>query len=207
MNRLLISIIMVMLLAACEVYVKTPENSTLIPGGERVVVTLTRGEPLSGELLLVTLTDLVINTQGRNLAVDFSIIRQVQVERFGLTLYGDWWQELPPYSRYPKGLTAEQRQFLKIESAPAVAPDQENLSSENPPVLGPVIDGKVFELRPGDVVLIESRLGGTKEVTVLGVSKNAISCIYNVIGTPYKTSSTFIDYSEIYKITLLKRNK
>lgn len=207
MNRLLISIVMVMLLAACEVYVKAPENSTLIPGGERVVVKLTRGEPLSGELLLVTLTDLVINTQGRNLAVDFSIIRQVQVERFGLTLYGDWWQELPPYSRYPKGLTAEQRQFLKIESAPAVAPDQENLSSENPPVLGPVIDGKVFELRPGDVVLIESRLGGTKEVTVLGVSKNAISCIYNVIGTPYKTSSTFIDYSEIYKITLLKRNK
>ena len=207
MRRVLVFSMMAVLLTACEVHVKAPENGALIPGGEPVVVTLTGGDHLVGELLLVTLTDLVINTQGRNLAVDFSIIRQVQVERFGLTLYGDWWQELPPYSRYPKGLTAEQRQFLKIESAPAVAPDQENFSSENPPVLGPLIDGKVFELRPGDVVLIESRLGGTKEVTVLGVSKNAISCIYNVIGTPYKTSSTFIDYSEIYKITLLKRHK
>jgi hypothetical protein len=207
MKRVLIYSLLLMLLSACEVYVKGPEKGMLIPGGEPVVVTLTRGDPLGGELLLVTLTDLVINTQGRNLAVDFSIIRQVQVERFGLTLTSGWWQELSPYSRYPKGLTAEQRLFLKIEAAPAVAPDQEHLSSEIPPVLGPVIDGKIFELKPGDIVLIDSKYGGTKEVTVLGVSKSAISCIYNVIGTPYKTSSTFIDYSEINRITLLRRNK
>ena len=207
MNRLLISIIMVMLLAACEVYVKAPENSTLIPGGERVVAKLTRGEPLSGELLLVTLTDLVINTQGRNLAVDSSRIQQVQIERFGSTLYGDWWQKLPPYSRYPKGLTVEQRQYLKIEPAPVVAPGQGSFGSENPPVLGPVIGGKVFELQPGDVVLIETKFGGVKEVTVLGVSKSVMSCTYNVPGSSSKSASTFINIADINKITLIKRNK
>ncbi len=206
MRRVLVFSIMAVLLTACEVYVKAPENGVLIPGGEPVVVTLTGGESLVGELLIVTLNDLVINTQGQNLAVDFSRIQQVQVERFGLTLYGDWWQKLPPYSRYPKGLTAEQRQFLKIEAAPVVESDQGNVGSENPPVLGPVIGGKVFELKPGDVVLIETKFGGTKEVTVLSVSKNVMSCTYNEVNTPYKTAAAFIDYSQITRITLIKRN-
>jgi hypothetical protein len=196
---------MAVLLTACEVHVKGPENGVLIPRGEPVVVTLTSGGLLEGELLLVTLTDLVINSQGRNLAVDFSTIHQVQVERFGLTVNSDWWQQLPLYSRYSKGLTAEQRQVLKIEAAPVEAQVQGNTNSENPPVLGPVIAGKVFELKPGDVVLIETKFDGIKEVTVLGVSKDAMSCTYNVTGTPFRTASTFINFADINKVTLLKR--
>ena len=207
MRRVLVFSMMAVLLTACEVHVKAPENGALIPGGEPVVVTLTGGDHLVGELLLVTLTDLVINTQGRNLAVDSSRIQQVQIERFGSTLYGDWWQKLPPYSRYPKGLTVEQRQYLKIEPAPVVAPGQGSFGSENPPVLGPVIGGKVFELQPGDVVLIETKFGGVKEVTVLGVSKSVMSCTYNVPGSSSKSTSTFINIADINKITLIKRNK
>lgn len=205
MRRLFFFIVIAAVLTACEVHVKAPENGVLIPGGEPVLVTLISGEPLEGELLLVTLTDLVLNTQGRNLAVDFSRIYQVKIKRYGLTLNSGWWEKLPPYSRYPKGLPAEQRQLLKIDVAPIGFPDKGNVNRENTPVLVPIIAGRPIELKPGDVVLAEIMGGRELELTITYVSKSNFSAYYrsssgnNVVGN--------FDNIEITKMTIIKRGE
>ena len=109
MRRALLAVVFTALLAACEVHVKGPEGVALFPEGEAVVVTLTSGETLQGELLEVTDSDVILNDHGRYVALGFAVLQQVQVKRYANTFDGSWIEKLTSYSRYPQGLTTAQR--------------------------------------------------------------------------------------------------
>lgn len=115
MRRVLYATAVVLLLAACEAHVRGPENAVLTPEGEPVVVTVAVGETREGELVEVAGTYLILKERGRYVGVDLSTVQRVQVTRYSLSLDGSL-SELPPYSRYPQGLTTEQRDRLLEES-------------------------------------------------------------------------------------------
>ena len=115
MRRVLYAAAVVLLLAACEAHVRGPENMALTPEGEPVVVTVAGGETREGELVEVAGTSLILKERGRYVGVDLSTVQRVQVTRYSLSLDGSF-SELPPYSRYPQGLTTEQRDRLLEES-------------------------------------------------------------------------------------------
>lgn len=107
MKRRLLLAAVIPVLAACTVSVVGPKQ-VLIPDGETVAVTLAYGATREGELLAVTDTELILNEQGRLVAVGLPTLHKVLVVRYENTVDGEWKEKLSLYCRYPQGLAEEQ---------------------------------------------------------------------------------------------------
>ena len=113
-QRLLLAAV-IPVLAACTVSVIGPKQ-VLIPDGETVAVTLAYGATREGELLAVTGTELILNEQGRLVAVGLPALSKVLVVRYENTVDGEWTEKLSLYCRYPQGLAEEQWHQLLTEA-------------------------------------------------------------------------------------------
>jgi hypothetical protein len=115
MKRRLLLAAVIPVLAACTVSVIGPKQ-VLIPDGETVAVTLAYGATREGELLAVTGTELILNEQGRLVAVGLPTLHKVLVVRYENTVDGEWTEKLSLYCRYPQGLAEEQWHQLLTEA-------------------------------------------------------------------------------------------
>jgi hypothetical protein len=115
MKRRLLLAAVIPVLAACTVSVIGPKQ-VLIPDGETVAVTLAYGATREGELLAVTGTELILNEQGRLVAVGLPALSKVLVVRYENTVDGEWTEKLSLYCRYPQGLAEEQWHQLLTEA-------------------------------------------------------------------------------------------
>lgn len=107
MSRLLLAAILVAVLVSSCMVVVGPDQA-LIPGGEPVQVSLRSGGTYDGELVAVTDTELIVSTAGRFAALEIAAIQSILVTRYEKTLTRSLAEKLPPYSRYPQGLSASQ---------------------------------------------------------------------------------------------------
>jgi hypothetical protein len=136
MKRRLLLAAIIPLLAACTVSVIGPKQ-VLIPDGETVAVTLASGATREGELLAVTGTELILNEQGRLVAVGLPALSKVLVVRYEKTVDGEWTEKLSLFCRYPQGLAEEQWHQLLTGAGQGDFVRPANLLSA-PPRVGPV---------------------------------------------------------------------
>lgn len=111
MKQLILLSLSVITISACTVHVAGPENP-LIAKGEPVVVTPMTGDPVEGELLEVTESEIITSDNGKLFLIPWSKIVKVKIERYKKTVNNNWKEKLILYSRYPQGLSGGQRQQL-----------------------------------------------------------------------------------------------